>query len=348
MSSTPPIRLVIIEDSNAFRHMLKSVFASCPDIEVVGEAASAREGRDQIVKLRPDVITLDIEMPGMRGDEFLQRLMAQHPMPVIVVSGLAAHDPAVAARTRAAGAGAVVGKPGAATGMNREAFSDCLRQHVRRLASRPGRASGVGDRVAAARPTAAVPVESVIAIGASTGGTEAVGVVLAGLPADSPPVVLVQHMPAYGMKSIVEQWNQRSPMNVRIVEESTPLQPGTVYVAAGDRHLELRGGNGKYVARPREGEPVSGHCPSIDVLFQSVARSNVSAIGVILTGMGEDGAEGLLAMRRAGAHTIGQDEATSMVYGMPKVARRVGAVVAELPLDAIAAAIAKGAARSAA
>jgi two-component system chemotaxis response regulator CheB len=286
--------------------------------------------REKIVRLRPDVVTLDVEMPRMDGLSFLAKLMRHMPIPVVVVSSLGTRDSEVAVRALALGAVEVVAKPGSAFAVH-GILGDLARAVRTAAAARVGTAPGGAP--APARPAqAAAPAplfattHKVLAIGASTGGTQAIERVLCGLPAASPGTVIVQHMPQNFTGPFARRLNSVCPMEVREAVDGDAVVPGLALVAPGGFHLVLQRSGARYVARVKDGPPVHHQRPAVDVLFQSVARhAGRSAVGVLLTGMGADGARGLLAMREAGAHTIAQDEATSVVYGMPAEAARLGA-----------------------
>ena len=327
---TAPIRVLVVDDSATMRGLLSAMLRADPGIAVVGEAADAIEARRLIKALDPDVVTLDIEMPGMDGIAFLEKIMALRPMPVVIVSSATERGAATTARALDAGAFACFLKPTSPTATPGTAT---LPQVVRAAAGgkratirpepRPARA-GAGDRAA------------LIAIGAATGGVEALLEVIGGFPANCPPTVIVQHMPAMFTASFAIRLDRFCPPTVCEAQTGMILKPGHVYLApGGERHMEVIG-----AAAPRirlfSGDLVSGHRPSVDVLFRSVARLGLPAVGVLLTGMGADGAAGLAEMRQSGARTIGQDEATSVVYGMPAVAFAAGAVEAQLALPRIA------------
>lgn len=330
------VSVLIVDDSVTMRGLIAAALKRDPEIEVVGSAADPLEAREAIKRLNPDVITLDIEMPNMNGLEFLEKIMRLRPMPVVMVSTLTQAGAEVTVAALALGAVDAVGKPGAGvTAM--EAFAD-LPAKVKAAARSRVRA-GAGAPVAPAAPSDyRAARDHILAIGASTGGVEALLAIVAALPADCPPTVITQHMPATFTPSFAARLDRASAASVSEATEGAPLERGRVYLAPGGvAHLEVSG------AAPRchlvEGDPVTGHRPSVDVLFRSVARLKRPATGVILTGMGKDGAQGLLEMRQAGASTLGQDEASSVVYGMPRAAFELGAVERQLPLSRLPAAI---------
>jgi two-component system chemotaxis response regulator CheB len=328
------IRVLIVDDSATMRSLIAAVLRRDPEIEVVGQAGDPLEAREAIKALNPDVITLDVEMPNMNGLDFLERIMRLRPMPVVMVSTLTVRGAEVTLEALALGAIDCIAKP--STG-GLEAFSG-LPEKVKIAAYakvRPLRASA-----AAPSPPplmAHSPDGRLIAIGSSTGGVEALITVIGGFPANCPPTVITQHMPATFTKSFADRLDRLCAPKVEEAYDGAPLTPGKVYVApGGDSHLEVVGVN-QLRCRVQPGEPVNGHRPSVDVLFRSVSRSvGPRAVGAILTGMGRDGAQGLLEMRQAGARTVGQNEASSVVYGMPKAAFELGAVDRQVSLEQIA------------
>ncbi len=345
MANTKRIRVLVVDDSAMVREILSRGLALDPEIEVVGQAADPYAARDKIVELHPDVLTLDVEMPKMNGVEFLRRLMPQYPLPVLMVSALTQRGKRITLDALEAGAVDFVSKPNAdvARGLN-EMLAE-LRAKVKMAAavnvshwkkSKPRAViSQVMNKEALAEST-----DKVIAIGASTGGTEAIRQVLMQLPGNTPGVVIVQHMPAGFTKMFAERLNEQCAMSVKEAESGDRILQGRVLIAPGDFHMTVRRCGGIYQVDCKPGDKVCGHRPSVEVLMQSVARQvGVNALGVMLTGMGHDGAEGMAAMRQAGARTLAQDEATSVVFGMPKVAFEKGGVERLVPLPAIAPAI---------
>jgi two-component system chemotaxis response regulator CheB len=321
------IRVLIVDDSRLFRAALEDALAGQPDIDVIGSVFNGAKALEFIRATPPDVITLDVEMPRMGGIEFLERIMRLRPMPVIMVSTLTQAGAATTLEALELGAFDCVGKPD----------FDGLVDKVKAAAH--SRVRGRDDRPAPPpRPAAFEPADRVLAIGSSTGGVEALISILQCFPENCPPTVITQHMPATFTKSFAARLDRMCAAQVEEAEEGAPVKAGRIYLAPGAAHLEVAGAKDP-VCRLRQSEPVSGHRPSVDVLFDSVARGfGPKAVGVILTGMGKDGARGLLAMRQAGARTLGQDEASCVVYGMPKVAFEMGAVETQLPLGRIAAA----------
>lgn len=320
------IRVLIVDDSALVREILARELARDPEIEVVGTAPDPYIARDKIVALKPDVLTLDIEMPRMDGLTFLRKLMHHHPMPVIVVSSLTPKGGDIALEALEVGAVEVMCKPGAAytVGDMSIALIDKIKASARvSVARRERKAAAVGapQRLSMSRTT-----HKVIAIGASTGGTEALTTVLTSLPPDAPGIVIVQHMPEHFTRSFANRLNDLCAMDVKEAENNDTVVPGRVLIAPGNYHMLLRRNGAVYCVDVKQGPLVSRHRPSVDVLFKSVAKyAGKNAVGVILTGMGADGADGLLEMKKQGAPTIAQDEASSIVFGMPKEAIARGA-----------------------
>jgi two-component system chemotaxis response regulator CheB len=330
------IRVVVVDDSATMRLLIRQALSADPAISVVGEAGDPLEAREAIKALNPDVITLDVEMPNMNGLDFLERLMRLRPMPVVMVSTLTTRGAEVTLAALELGAVDCVAKPSAAAP---RAF-DSLADKVRAAACARVRPRSEAQPQAAVSDEDFAPADKFVAIGASTGGVEALLEIVRRLPANCAPTVITQHMPATFTKSFAERLNRASAAEVREARDGDPLSPGKVFLApGGDSHLEVDGLT-HLRCRVARGSPVSGHCPSVDVLFQSVARcAKDRAVGVILTGMGRDGAKGLLAIRDAGGRSVGQSETTCVVYGMPKAAFEIGAVERQLPLERIAGAI---------
>ena len=321
------IRVLVVEDSLFFRELLVKHLNNDPEIEVVASAADPFEARDMIVKYKPDVMTLDIEMPRMSGLEFLRKLMPQYPMPVVMLSSLS--DKVFDALN--AGAVDFVVKP---------AMSDHKKLEELMMSDLPSKIKAASIAKLSTAKRVAVPVlaetvnssintkDLVVAIGASTGGTEAIATLLKEFSPDIPGTIIVQHMPAGFTQMYANRLNDQCRVNVKEAKDGDKLVPGQVLIApGGDNQCRVVKSNGVYQVEIKPGPKVSGHCPSVDVLFESVAKSARNrSVGIILTGMGADGAKGLLEMRKAGAHTIGQDESTCVVYGMPKAAFDMGAV----------------------
>lgn len=336
------VRVLVVDDSALVRQILSNGLGMDPGIEVVGTAVDPYAARDKIVELRPDVLTLDVEMPRMDGVEFLRRLMPQYPIPVVMVSSLTQKGKQITLESMEAGAVDFVAKPttNMAQGMN--AMMAELRTKVK-IASTANVSHWKNQR--SAPPFKGLPqgpralaesTHKVIAIGASTGGTEAIRNVVSAFPATMPGVVIVQHMPAGFTRLFADRLNQFCPMEVKEAASGDRVLPGRVLIAPGGRHMKVVRSGGIYQVLCEPGETVSGHCPSVDVLMRSVAEQvGANALGVMLTGMGADGAEGMLAMRRSGARTVAQDQATSVVFGMPKIAFERGGAERLLPIDRI-------------
>jgi two-component system chemotaxis response regulator CheB len=339
------IKVLVVDDSALVRDILSLGLSKDPEIEVVGVASDPYVARDKIIKLKPDVLTLDIEMPRMDGVEFLRRLMPQHPLPVVVVSALTKKGGALTLAALEAGAVDVVTKPGIDIARGLNAMLGELRAKVKIAAAtnvsawRVNRQSSP-EPVKVSSKALAESTDKVIAIGASTGGTEAIRRILRAFPPTMPGIVIVQHMPPGFTRQFAANLNEICAMEVMEAKTGDRVLSGRVLIAPGDRHMRVRRSGGIYLVECEPGEKVCGHCPSVEVLFQSVAKHvGPNAIGVMLTGMGTDGADGMLAMRQAGARTIAQDEATSVVFGMPKAAYERGGVEYVLPLQEIPEAI---------
>ena len=324
------IRVLVVEDSLLFRELLVKTLNADPGITVVATARDPYEARDAIIEHKPDVMTLDIELPRMSGIEFLKKLMPQHPLPVVVISSLSnkVFD--------AMNAGAVefVAKPVNATREKLEAFMKNELTVKIKIASIAKVGSWKKAPIDVPIEHISVTKDQIVAIGASTGGTEAIATVLKEFDTDIPGVVIVQHMPPGFTEMYANRLNEQCRVRVKEAKTGDIVVPGQVLIApGGDAHMKIRKKDGII----RQGPKVNGHCPSVDVLFESVASvAKDKALGIILTGMGGDGAKGLLAMRNAGARTIGQDESTCIVYGMPKVAYDIGAVEYQEKLPDIA------------
>lgn len=331
-----PIKVLIVEDSMVFRELLVQTLGRDSAITVVATAKDPFEARDAILRYHPDVMTLDVELPRMSGIEFLRKLMPQYPIPVVVISSLS--DKVFDAMN--AGAVDFVAKP-AVTG--RRQLEDFIRNELLvkiKIAStaKISKIKQVAAQREVPRYTEGDKKELIVAIGASTGGTEAIFSVVKDFGTDIPGVVIVQHMPRGFTEMYAKRLDNQCRVQVKEARTGDQVLPGRVLIApGGDEHMRLVKVNGVYQVECRKGPKVNGHCPSVDVLFESVAKTAGSnALGIILTGMGGDGAKGLLDMRRAGARTIGQDESTCVVYGMPKVAYDLGAVEYQEKLDDIA------------
>lgn len=332
-----PARVLVVDDSPTMRGLISAVLTADPDVQVVGQAGNAMEARVAIKELNPDVVTLDIEMPEMNGLEFLEKIMRLRPMPVIMVSTLTHRGAGASLAALEIGAFDCVGKPSPG---DMRPFGD-LAEKVKAAARsqhQPFR-SNVVEKSVPVLPMAVSDYRvgrKIVAIGSSTGGVEALITVLQKFPANCPPTVITQHMPHTFTKSFAERLNRICAPMVEEATDGARLQTGKIYLApGGDRHLQVVNHSAPS-CRLLDREPVNGHRPSVDVLFDSVAElAGRNAVGVILTGMGRDGAAGLLKMRHAGARTVGQNEKTCVVYGMPRVAHELGAVEQQLPLTSI-------------
>jgi two-component system chemotaxis response regulator CheB len=325
------VSVLVVDDSETMCRFVTAILQTDPDIEVVGSAADPNQAREAIKRLNPDVVTLDVEMPGMNGLEFLEKIMRLRPTPVIMVSTLTQEGADVTLRALEIGAFDCVAKPSIGHANSLDVLPDLVKAAAKtRHILRPARAANRQE------PAEYSPDGRIIAIGASTGGVEALIRILEEFPRNCPPTLISQHMPATFTKSFAQRLNKLCLPNVSEATEGAPIVPGQIYLAPGNMHLEVSKSSHPR-CRLSDADRVNGHRPSVDVMFKSLER-NVGdrTIGVILTGMGRDGAEGLLALRRAGAATIGQDEGSSIVYGMPKVAFEIGAVMHQYPLDRVA------------
>ena len=340
-----PIRVLVVDDSPAIRHILQELLAGYVDLKVVGTASDPYMAREKIKQLRPDVLTLDIDMPRMNGLEFLERLMRLRPMPVVMVSSLTERYAEITLRALELGAVDYIAKPRTGGNQLLADYGDELANKIRAAASTDVRYIQSLDKTWLSR-TQVSPVgkiknpiavtQRVIAIGASTGGTEAVREILTQLPDSAPPVLIVQHMPEFFTAMFARRLDQTCRLKVKEAEHDEPLLTGHAYIAPGDSHIELVKQGRQYRVHLNQGALVNRHRPSVDVLFWSVAKvAGSDAVGVILTGMGQDGAPGLVAMREAGAYTIAQDEKTSVIFGMPRVAIELGGAQDVLPIREI-------------
>lgn len=330
------LRVLIVDDSPTMRAMIAGALQNEPDIEVAGFAADPIEAREAIKQLNPDVITLDVEMPRMNGIEFLERLMRLRPMPVIMVSTLTQEGADTTLQALEMGAFECVGKP---RGGDVRASFRVLPDLIRAAATARLR-TRTEPRAPAPTPQSFTPNDNILAIGSSTGGVEALQTLLSAFPANCPPTVITQHMPPVFTRNFAIRLDRLCAPTVCEAEDGMTLKAGHVYLApGGDAHLRVERLGREFKCRLVQAPPVNGHCPSVDELFNSVAmNARDKSVGVLLTGMGRDGAQGLLKMRQAGARTIGQDEASCVVYGMPKVAFEIGAVERQMSLSRIAAA----------
>ena len=330
------IRVLTVDDSILFRTVIKKEFAKYDDIEIIDTAANATEAEEKIMKLDPDVVTMDVEMPGMNGIDFIKSFLPKKRVPFIVITS----SPTRAFDAISAGAVEFLKKPLVQNNADMDSFCSRLASIIRFSAKAKVRTAPTRPISTPAKSlslSGSAKPNAVIALGASTGGTDALIEVVKRLPANSPPVVIVQHMPAGFTKMYAERLDRICAMSCKEAEDGDRLRPGLIILGAGEYQMKLQKDARGYYITSKQGPKVSGHCPSVDVLFDSVAdAAGPHAIGAILTGMGADGAEGLLKMRKHGAYTIGQNEATCVVYGMPGVAFKIGAVMKQLPLEKIA------------
>jgi len=328
------IRVLIVDDSAVVRQTLAEVLSSDPDIEIMATAGDPFVAAERMKDEIPDVITLDIEMPRMDGLSFLQKIMAQHPIPVVICSNLAEKGAQSTLRALEYGAVDIIAKPRLGTRQFLQESAILLCESVKAAA---------GARVQllpAATHAMAETTERVIVIGASTGGTEALRIVLEALPPDTPGIVIVQHMPELFTRAFADRLDGLCRITVKEAENNDSVLRGQALIAPGNRHTLLKRSGARYLVEVKEGPLVCRHRPSVDVLFRSAARyAGPNAVGIILTGMGDDGARGMLELKQAGARTFAQDEATSIVFGMPKEAIKRNAVDKVLPLQSVAAAI---------
>lgn len=337
-TQNPKIKVLIVDDAAMVRKIFSRELLKDPSIEVVGTAADAFIAREKVAELKPDVMLLDIEMPQMDGLTFLEQLMVNDPMPVIIVSSLAKAGGDIALRSLELGAADVVAKPGPAYSVKE--MSEQLIEKIKAVAQmkqykRFLAAANEPSMVVSRQPQ---PLQSskVIAIGAATGGPEAIASILTRLPPDMPPILIVQHMPSYFIKAFAERLNGICALEVKEAQHQEQLMPGKVLLAPGNKHMVLQRKGDGYIVAVKDGPLVMHQRPSIEVLFRSVAMyAGPDAIGVILTGMGKDGAQGLLDMKNAGALTIAQDEDSCFVYGLPCEAMAINAVTHVAALDQI-------------
>jgi two-component system chemotaxis response regulator CheB len=346
--AAPPIGVLVVDDSAVMRQLIADALAADSGIRVLGTAADALIARRKIKELSPDVLTLDVEMPNMNGLDFLEKIMTLRPMPVVMVSTLTQRGTETSLNALAMGAVDVVAKPASSPC---EARPDDLDRFRRQLVETVKAAAQARIRGRGAKHPPAAPAargrggvgHGIVAIGASTGGVQAIRDILLDLPPDCPPIVATQHMPEHFTTTFAARLDRECRVRVAEAADGMTILPGHAYIAPGNLHLELARAHGHYVCRLKDGPLVSGHRPSVDVLFRSVARAaGADALAINLTGVGRDGAQGLCEIRATGARTIGQSEPSCVVYGMPKAAREVGAVETELALERIAAEIMGG------
>lgn len=346
-----PVQVLIVDDSAVVRNTLSDILNADPRLTVIATAQDPFIAAERMRRQVPDVITLDLEMPRMDGLTFLEKIMSQHPVPVVICSSLTEKGSLSALKAMELGAVEVIAKPRVGT----RAFLEESRVRIcdavcaaagarvnRIVPMRRIEPKLTADAVLAKPGSRAMvrTTEKVIAVGASTGGTEALRLFLQMLPADSPGLVIVQHMPENFTRAFAERLNTTCPMTIKEAENDDTVMRGRALIAPGNRHALLKRSGARYFVEIKEGPLVSRHRPSVDVLFRSTARyAGANAVGVLMTGMGDDGAQGLLEMKEAGAFTIAQDEATCVVFGMPKEAIKKGAVEKVVPLEQIAATV---------
>ncbi|MFZ5523221.1 MAG: protein-glutamate methylesterase/protein-glutamine glutaminase [Pseudomonadota bacterium] len=339
------IKVLVVDDSALIRAVMKEIINREKDLECVGAAPDPLVAREMIKSLNPDVLTLDVEMPKMDGLDFLERLMRLRPMPVLMVSTLTEFGSDITFRALELGAVDFVSKPklDIARGMEEYAIeiTDKIRAaaqaQVQKAAVTQVREKFSADAVLPSVAARLISTEKIVVIGASTGGTEAIKEILTNLPADAPGVLVTQHMPEHFTKSFADRLNTLCRISVKEAEHNERILPGHAYIAPGHSHLLLKRSGTNYMTQLDQGELVNRHRPSVDVLFRSAANAAGSnALGIILTGMGKDGVQGLLELKQTGAHTIAQDEASCVVFGMPKEAIAAGGVSEVLPLQSIA------------
>jgi two-component system chemotaxis response regulator CheB len=344
------IRVLTVDDSALMRQVLAELLSRDPGIEVIGSAPDPFIAREKIKAMNPDVITLDVEMPKMDGLTFLEKLMAGHPMPVVMVSSLTEAGCQTTLRALELGAVDFITKPKIDLREGMDEIAQDLIAKIKAAAVAKVRGKGVGGRMAGGS-VASLPIplassamlkttDTIIAIGASTGGTEALRAVLEVLPPNTPPIIITQHMPERFTKTFADRLNTLCRISVKEAEDGDSVLPGHALIAPGSYHMTLVRSGARYSVKLNQDPPVNRHRPSVDVMFDSVAQyAGANTIGVILTGMGGDGAKGMLAMKQAGAFNIAQDEASCVVFGMPKEAIKLGGVDKIFPLDDIPAAI---------
>jgi two-component system chemotaxis response regulator CheB len=336
------IRVLIVEDSQVMQRLLADLIGRAADLEVVGIAGDPYEARELVKSLKPDVMTLDVEMPRMDGLTFLERLMRLHPMPVLMVSSQTERDAEASMRALELGAVDVIAKPRTADGQGLSEFAAAIAERLRAAAradvgTRSGGADNPKARILDGPADLKILEGRLIAIGASTGGTEAIREILARLPRETPPIVIVQHMPEMFTRMFAKRLDEQCQVAVSEASDRQKLLPGHAYVAPGNWHLAVRRSGKSFEARVEQSDPVNRHRPSVDVLFDSVAANAAhSATAVILTGMGADGAAGLRKIKAAGGYTLAQDEASCVVFGMPKAAIETGCVDRVAPLSGLA------------
>jgi two-component system, chemotaxis family, protein-glutamate methylesterase/glutaminase len=335
------IKVLVVDDSAVIRRLLERIISSAPDMECVGTAPDPYVGRELLVSKKPDVITLDIEMPRMDGITFLEKIMSHMPTRTLVVSSLAKEGSETALRALEVGAVDIIEKPSLDVTNSLNGMANDIVERIRVVAKArlgaPAKIVRSAQSSAKSTGSLAKTTHQVLAIASSTGGTEALKVFLAGMPADIPGTVIVQHMPPGFTKQYADNLNRMFPFEVKEAEEGDKVIPGRVIIAPGNFHMELYRNGAYYQVKLHQAPAMHGVRPAADYLMKSVAKyAGANAIGIVLTGMGKDGAEGLLEMKKVGSYTVCQNEATCVVFGMPRAAMAIGAVDKDLPLDKIA------------
>ncbi len=328
------IKVLIVDDSPTIQGLFSRLLGADPDIEVVATAEDPYDAREKIKLYNPDVLTLDIEMPKMDGISFLKKIMTLRPMPVVMASTLTAKGADITLQALELGAVDYITKPGSELGLELKSFQEALVSKVKGAAM--SRAQPKNAQAASIQNFSGANGAHLIAIGSSTGGVEALRDILVRLPSNSPAIVITQHMPEIFTASFARRLDGLCQMRVHEAAQGQVIEPGHVYIAPGNHHLQIRGRSESLTCHLDDGPLVSGHRPSVDVMFESVSKLKRPLVGVILTGMGQDGAKGLLSMREAGARTLGQNEESCVVYGMPKAAMQAGGVEKEVSLPSMA------------
>lgn len=338
---TSKVRVLIADDSALMRKLLAEILNGDPDIEVVGAVGDAYKAREEIKRLNPDVLTLDVEMPRMDGISFLEKIMRLRPMPVVMISAMTEKGADITMKALMLGAVDFISKPKIELESGLIEYAEIIRDKVKTAAgSKPTRRQAARSprkqEASASRSGTLSGRYELVALGASTGGVETIHSLVQKLPGQFPPIVITQHIPPVFSASFAQRLNDQVQLTACEAKHGQPLLPGHIYVAPGDQHLLVARQNGQLVARLKNDKPVNRHMPSVDVLFNSVAESvGKKAIGVILTGMGDDGARGLLNLKNQGAMTIAQDKNSCVIWGMPREAVEIGAAQVVLPLKSI-------------
>jgi two-component system, chemotaxis family, protein-glutamate methylesterase/glutaminase len=339
MTPTRKHKLLIVDDSVVIRTFLRDLFSKLPDFEIIGTASHPYNARDIMKKNWPDIITLDVEMPRMNGIEFLKKIMHSRPTPVVMISTLTKDRAAITLEALEIGAVDYFPKPELSTWQSLGDIKEEILKKVRNAAVSNIKKRGLVREDHTVISTVAQPRQisnKVVLMGSSTGGVQALTTIFIRLPKNTPGIVVVQHMPPTFVESLAEQLNRKSQCEVKVAEENEPVLPGKILIAPGNQHIEIIKRSGIFYTRLKEGKPVGFHMPAVNVLFLSAARiGGPESLGILLTGMGEDGAQGILQMRLNQCRTLGQDEESSIVYGMPKRAFEMGGLEQQVPLSSI-------------